>query len=255
MTTLMKFVNPLTALIFFLVLAASVVSAQTDPALQYQDRGDRFEGVKPDLIASGSIALLAAQVDVPKSSTWPESMRLRFYLPKASKAHVVVRELMPIKERYWLDKIRPTARSAAFHEISWPTATVLKKLTRLTLENLGAVVRLGTAEAKRTERVAPAILGDEVSGRVPGYCFTFRTDAPAQLEITIRRDADKKVVFRRQKSREMAGLPFTVCFKAKEQPDGWYRLILDGFFEGDGKPLRQEVVFYHRAELPAETAR
>ena len=85
-------------------LAAAPLLAQYDPELQYQDRGDRHEGLRPKPVAGYDVALLSARVDYREESDgWPEKLRLRFYLPEPQEVFVTVRQLRPRSTYYWLD--------------------------------------------------------------------------------------------------------------------------------------------------------
>jgi hypothetical protein len=142
-----------------LLLAALPLLAQYDPALQYQNRGNRYEGIKPKPVSGYDIELLSALVAYSEpSSTWPETLRLKFYLPATEDVFVTVRQPRPKTTYYWLDKVVPPApwRPQAFNEFTWPTAPVLRNLPSVTLDDLGAVVRLRQQDPSKEETIAPA---------------------------------------------------------------------------------------------------
>ena len=79
-----------------LLLAALPLLAQYEPALQYQNRGNRYEGLKPKPVSGYDIELLSALVDYREpSSTWPQTLRLKFYLPAAEPVFLTVRQPRP----------------------------------------------------------------------------------------------------------------------------------------------------------------
>jgi hypothetical protein len=230
------------------LLGALPLLAQIDSALQYQNRGDRYEGLKPKPVSGYDIELLSALVDWRESGAgWPATLRLKFYLPAEDRVFVTVRQPRPKTTYYWLDKVKPPSpwRRSAFNEYAWPTEPVLRKLPSVTLDDLGAVVRLRQADPSKREAVAPAAL---YSLRPPaiadGYRFTFKTNGTAFVTCTIYRGDQK--VFQRPQNRERAGSPFTLDWETRGQPDGEYRLALSGYFD-DNTPLVKEIVFHHRA--------
>ena len=236
------------ALIAFL-LSTLPLLAQYDSKLQYQDRGDRWEGVKPKPVSGNDIELLSALVDYREpGSGWPPALHLRFYLPAAGPVAITVRQPRPKTVYYWLDEVMPAApwRPKAINEYTWRTEPVLQKLSSVAVSDLGAVVRLSTAKGPaKQERVAPAALYQtQPPAAASGYRFTFKTNGAAQVTATVYR-GDRQV-FQRPPNRETAGSPFTVSWSAQGQPDGEYRLVLAGHFDTNSR-LDQEVVFYHRA--------
>src|SRR6185295_5330436 len=112
---------------------------------------------------------------------------------------------------YWLDKVVPSPswHSQAFNEFTWPTEPVLRNLPSMTLNDLGAVVRLQKEDPSRSETVAPAVLYHSQSpSTVSGYRFSFKTNGTAYVTAKIFR-GDKKV-YLRQQNQEKAGSPFTL---------------------------------------------
>src|SRR5262245_42026180 len=144
-----------------LLLTALPLLAQYDPALQYQKRGNRWEGLNPKPVKGYDIELLSALVDYREpSSAWPQTLRLKFYLPAAEPVFIMVRQPRPKTAYYWLNKVTPLTpwRPQAFNEFDWPTQPVLRNLTSETPDDLGAVVRLRQEEPSKLEKVAPAAL-------------------------------------------------------------------------------------------------
>src|SRR4029077_10369723 len=91
-----------------LLLAALPIFAQYDTALQYQKRGNRYEGLKTRMVSGYDIELLSALVDWHEPSTaWPENLHLKFYLPVAEPVFVTVRQPRPKATFYWLPKGMP----------------------------------------------------------------------------------------------------------------------------------------------------
>ncbi len=231
-----------------LLLIALPLLAQYDPALQYQNRGNRYEGLKPKPVSGYDIELLSALVDYREPSpAWPPTLRLKFYLPATEPVFVTVRQPRPKTAYYWLDKVVPPApwRPRVLNEFSWPTKPVLQKLSSVTLDDLGVVVRLRQQDPSRRETIAPAALfHTQPPPAASGYRFTFKTNGTAHVTCKIYR-GDKEV-YQRPQNRERAGSPFTLSWDTQGQPEGEYRLALSGYFD-DNTPLAKEVLFYHRA--------
>jgi hypothetical protein len=230
-----------------LLLTSLPLLAQYDPALQYQNRGNRYEGLKPKPVSGYDIELLSALVDYHETSyPWPQTLHLKFYLPAAEQVFVTVRQPRPRTTYYWLDKVSPPApwSAKAFNEFTWPTGPVLRNLSAVTLDELGAVVRLRKQDPGRTETIAPAALfHTQPPLAASGYRFTFKTNGTAQVTCKIYRGDTE--VYQRTQNRESAGSPFTVSWSTLGQPEGEYRLELSGYFD-DNTPLAKEVIFYHR---------
>ncbi len=232
-----------------LLLVALPLLAQYDPALQYQDRGNRHEGFSTKPVHGYDIELLSALVDYREPSpTWPPQLHLKFYLPAAEPVFLTVRQPRPKTYYYRLDKIVPPApwRPKAFNEFDWSTQPVLRNLTKETPADLGAVVRLRQEDPSKRETVAPAALfHTRPPTAVSGYRFTFKTNGTAYVTGKIYR-GDKEI-YKRPQNREIAGSPFTLSWDSMGQPEGEYRLELSGYFETTNIELVKEVVFYHRA--------
>ena len=64
---------------------------------------------------------------------------------------------------------------------------------------------------------------------------------------------DDREVSRRPENWESAGSPFPVRWVPANASEGWYRLVLSGYFQ-DNTPVDKEIVFYHRPMLPDLTA-
>lgn len=222
--------------------------AQYDPKLQYQNRGNRHEGLKPKPVSGYAVELLSALVDYREPSpTWPPTLRLRFYLPTAEPAFIIVRQPRPRTTYYWLDKAVPAApwRPRAFNEFSWETASVLRNLPRMTVEELGAVVRLGREDGSQREWIAPAALfHTQPPTTASGYRFTFKTNGSAYVTAKIYRG--ETMIYHRPQNRERPGSPFTLSWAADGHTDGEYRLVVSGYFD-DNTQLAKEIVFHHRA--------
>lgn len=231
-----------------LLLTALPLLAQYDPALQYQNRGNRYEGLKPKPVSGYDIELLSALVAYSEPSpTWPQTLRLKFYLPAAEPVFVTVRQPRPKTTYYWLDKVVPPApwRPRAFNEFTWPTAPVLRNLPSVTLDDLGVVVRLRQQDPSKEETIAPAALfHTQPPSTASGYRFTFKTNGTAHVICKIYR-GDKEV-YQRPQNQEKAGSPFTLSWETKGQPESDYRIELSGYFD-DNTPLAKEVLFHHRA--------
>jgi hypothetical protein len=234
---------------FLLLVNALPLFGSYDVSLQYQDRGNRYEGIKPNLVSDSDVELRSAVVDYREpGSSWPATLRLRFYLPGNKPVFVTVREPQP-KAYYWLDRIAPSSRwrPEAVNEFAWPTDTVLRRIPALTMNDLGVVVRLDSSDPSKEETIAPAVLFSTLPPRTSNaYRFVFKTNASARLSCWISRGGRR--AYQWPQIRAIADIPFTLLWKAEGNPDGEYRLRLEGTFDDhDHTPLAKEVVFYHRA--------
>ncbi len=237
--------RPVVTVLFFLAVPGL---GQYDPALQYQERGNRYEGFRAKPVSGYDIELLSALVlGGDPAPGWPEALHLKFYLPAAEPVFITVRQPRPRTAYYWLDRVTPPVpwRPRAFNEFAWPTKPVLRQLTSETPADLGVVVRLRQEAPSKSEAVAPAALFHaQPPTTATGYRFTFKTNGAALVTARIYRD--ETIVFQRPQNREKAGSPFTVSWSPQGQPDGEYRIELSGYFD-NSTPLAKEVSFYHRA--------
>ena len=75
--------------------------------MEYQSRGDRWEGTIQPKKSGNKIELLSAIVDSQEpSSAIPPSLAIRFYLKDNSPVSVTVRGVRAA-ENYWMNNVRP----------------------------------------------------------------------------------------------------------------------------------------------------
>jgi hypothetical protein len=250
-------------------LTSAAVAAQYDVRLQYQRRGDREEGLRSIAVGGRDIDLVSARIDGPRNPSsalppsagpaWGESVKARFFLPESSGVYLTVRQLRSQSTYYWLtfparDEPDPSSgwSISATNEYAWPTSTVLARLRGVTLDDLGAVVRLGQPAATNVQRVLPVALFDrDAITVVDAYRFSWRPLNRVNVTVEIRSvggDLKRKPYYTRAGRWEDAGSPFTVVWSPADAPEGWYRAILSGYFDNNAR-LDREVVFYHRPIL------
>ena len=237
------------------LLAGNVVvrTQNVDPRVQYQQRGNHYEGLRAEPI-SGSVRLLSARIvdetatrsnAADRSAAWEQHALLRFYLPSAGAVSVVVRQVRPGSTYYVMDRVESTWTVGRDNEYTWPTDPVLRKLPDVRPDDLGAVVLLAPGANSDDERILPVSLFSSTTPSAKTYRFTFKTDGRARVEATILDGA--KRVGHRAPNWEDEGSPFVVAWSPTPSTrDGWFRLLLSGQFE-DGKKLDKVMQFYHRA--------
>lgn len=241
------------------VFVGHVVTAQNvDPRVQYQLRGNHYEGLRAEPI-SGSVRLVSARIvdDIATPSTaaersvvWEQNAVLRFYLPSAGELSIVVRQIRPGSTYYVMDRVESTWTVGAENEYTWPTDPVLRKLPDVRPDDLGAVVLLGPAANPNDEKVLPVSLFSRTAPSAKTYRFTFKIDGRARVEAAILDGT--KLVGHRDPNWEDEGSPFVVAWSpSPSAKEGWYRLLLRGQFE-DGKKLDKVMQFYHRARGAVE---
>ena len=122
-----------------------------DPRVRYQRRGNHYEGLRAEPI-SGSVRLLSARIvdeaatrsnAAERSGVWEQNAVLRFYLPSAGDLSVVVRQIRPGSTYYVMDRVESTWTVGRDNEYTWSTDPVLRKLSDVKPDDLGAVVLLG----------------------------------------------------------------------------------------------------------------
>ena len=247
------------------------------PTLVHQSWGNRSEGLLSQLVAGGdAIALVSALAsrDAPATFVeWPETLRLRFYLPPGeTDADVSVRQLVSQRGFYALNQVTPLEpwKPETINEFRWSPGDVLARVydwqqrdsvllgRDVWLSRLGVVVDLGGPGQGAVNRiVAPAALrSTDDGGEVSSYRFTFRTSAAARAAGGVYAAGNlDRPVFEVAERDAAAGSPFTVRWPPEQHPQGWYRLVLNVCFGvdcalGDGAaptPTQVTVRFYHSA--------
>ncbi len=221
-----------------------------DPNLDYQNRGDRFEGVKPKPVSGYDIELISVLADYQEPATQlPDQLRVGFYLPSQTPVHLTVRE-QDYRLYYWLDKVTPTKgwQAKSVNEYSWPTGPVLRRLDqKLNTYELGVLIRLGRGTPAENEEIVPAILYHAKSPeKISGYLFTMKTNGDARLSCKILRGKESAELMTQAFRRIPGGRPFTVRWEAGTAQEGQYVLVCDGYFLDTNQHLRQTVRFFHR---------
>jgi hypothetical protein len=223
--------------------------ALAQPWLQYQNRGNRFEGIKPKPVTGRDVDLISVLANYKEETkVTPKEYKVQFYLKQESKVYVTVRELN-YKYYYWLDEVQPENpwRTGFQNVFKWDTETVIQKLDGLDLYELGAVARLGKSVPSQIEQVAPVILyHDKPPSIIKGYLFTFKTASDAKVNCKIFKEGELKNVFAISFPRKRGGRPFTIRWDSLEATEGFYKLMVSGYFLDDNFPLDQTVVFYHQ---------
>ena len=240
-----------------IVLVALVTAAWIrDPiagaqsGIEYQDRGNRHEGVRSRPVSGYEIELLSALVDYQEpASPLPDTLKLRFFLSGESVVHLVVREL-ELTHYYWLDQVKssqPWGRGYA-NEFSWSTDVVLKKLSpTMTMSELGALARLGRPEPSADERVAPLILyHTRLPKTIQRYLFALKTSTDARVVHTVFREGATSPIVTGAPLRPRGGRPFVVQWDATKATPGAYRIVLDGYALDSNQRLQQTVRFTHQ---------
>jgi hypothetical protein len=232
------------ALLFLFAWTSSIWAARHE----YQNRGNRYEGVKPKPVSGYDIELISARVDYHEEvNQTPDRFKVRFYLEQPSQAYLTVREL-DYKYYYWMDKVQPPGPwQPGFHnEFEWPTQEVIQQLDQVKMYDLGIVVRLEKPEPGKVERVAPAIFyHSQPPPTIKGYLFTFKTNGDAKLTCSFYKEGELKPVFTRS-FKQRGGRPFTVRWDSSTATGGSYKLVVKGYFLDTNDPIDQIVYFYHQ---------
>ena len=236
--------------LFLLFVLTQITLAEMD--LPYQDRGDRYEGVKLKPISGYDIELISALVNYTDSvDQIPERLKVKFCLDRHSKVYLTVREL-DCKYYYWMDKVKPPKPwQPGFKNLfEWPTKEVIRHLDGLEIHDLGVLARLGKSGPAKAEQVAPVIFyHSRLPSKINGYLFTFRTNADARLNCEVYKEGDAKPVFIRIIRKQRAGRPFTIRWNSTQATDGSYTLVVSGYFLDTNDPIAQTVRFYHRRDV------
>lgn len=230
----------------FCLTFISIAAAQS--GLQYQNRGNRHEGIKPKPVSGYDIELISAKINYQEETDqFPDFCRIRFFLKSVTEVHLIVREL-DYRYFYWMDKVNPQKpwRPGFENVFAWPTKEVIQQLKGLKPYDLGVVARLNKEEASKTEDIAPVILyHNKVPSMINGYLFTFKTNGDARFTCSIYGEGEEEPTFTSIFQRQRGGRPFTVRWDSKNAMKGLYKLVIKGYFLENNIHLDQTVRFFH----------
>ena len=232
-----------------LFLLGCVPCALAETPLQYRNRGDRYEGIKPRPVSGYDIELISARVDYKEEvMQMPDRLKVSFYLERPAQVYLIVREL-DYKYYYWLDKVQPPKpwRSGFSNVFEWSTRDVIQQLDALQIYDLGVVARLEKSEPSKVERVAPVILyHSQLPASINAYLFTFKTSGDARLTCSVYKEGGSEPLFTQVFRRQRSGRPFTVRWYTSTAVEGFHRLVVNGYFLDTNDPIEQIVSFYHQ---------
>jgi hypothetical protein len=231
-----------------LLLVPLAVSAASD--LDYQNRGDRFEGIRPKPVAGYDIEVISVLVDYQEpAERLPDQLRIAFYLQGQTPVHLTVRE-QDNRLFYWLDRVTPAKewRAKSINEFTWPTETVLRQLDhKLNMYELGVLIRPRREVPASVEDIAPAILYHaRPPEKIGGYLFTMKTNGDARLSCKVYREGETTAMMTQVFRRIPGGRPFTVRWDAGDAQEAQYILVCTGYFLDTNQPVAQSVRFFHK---------
>jgi hypothetical protein len=236
-------------------LAIQVARAEVPLRYQYQNWGDRWEGIQAGYQVAGErLEIVSAKIiaDFPVAES-PEKLFLGFFLDRPSKVAITVR--LP-DDNYWLEPIDETGRKnfagrPGFNRFSWG-ARVVRYLRRNArdLHALAVIRRGGQAMP-----VLPVLLYDSSSPvetlQVDRYEFAFLPNADVDISYRVTTLAGHPLM-----SDELVGMPaghlVTIPWEPGGIEDGEYRLVVDAVFPmQDGPPLKPSYAFVltHRRRI------
>jgi hypothetical protein len=241
--------QPMFSPILLILILIPLLGARIQSELRYQDRGDRYEGIKGSPV-SDRVELISAMVDYnERINQLPDYFKLNFYLGQQTSVFIRVREI-DNRHNYWMDKLRPGWHQGFSNEFRWPTQEVIKPLGDIQLSDLGAVAQLDNDDPSLDMRVAPVILYSSQPPRnIGGYIFTFKIGRKADVTCSFSKDEDNSPILSTQ-SFEMPGQrPRTISWSTSNVKEGWYRLKINVVYSNNGQEVNQIIRFYHRPSL------
>jgi len=223
-------------------------SAYAGGDLNYQQRSDRWEGIKPLPVSGQDIELLSALAyHGEKWETTPELCKLKFYLPEQKAVNLTVRELKP-KHFYWMDQVlpKPPLWKQGINEYQWPTKGVIEPL-KLDISTLGVLVRLEREALNSAEKIAPVVFyHSEAPKKIKGYLFNFKVGSSAKLKYAIYKDNEKLI--EKDLGKQFYEL-FRIFWDSSNANEGEYELRVEGYFLSDFMPIHHfhhSILFYHK---------
>jgi hypothetical protein len=239
------FLNNIIKTIIIVLLFAMHIPLVHADELDYQNRGDRWEGIKAQPVSGQDIELLSALVD--HRENWkhlPSNCKLKLYLQNAVDVDIEVQELRP-KHFYKMDRVVPkTAWQQGFNDFQWLTSDVIAPL-KLKMTTLGIVARL--AARSDAEHVAPVIFYHATPPTaINGYLFAFKIGGSAKLKYAIYQGKHQTPLIKDDLGKQFVGEPFVIYWDSRNAQAGAYELIVDGYFLNNNEPIHQVVHFYHQ---------
>ena len=234
--------------ILLVLLLVPVLGVVLQSDLKYQDRGDRYEGIKGSPV-SDRVELISAMIEYnERSNQLPGEFKLNFYLSRQVPVFIRVREI-DNHHNYWMDKLRPASgwHTGFSNEFRWSTEEVIKSLKDIQLSDLGAVAQLDNDDPSLDMRVAPVILyTSQLPSNIGGYLFTFKISRKADVTCSFSKDEDNSPVLSTQSFGMPGQRPRTVNWNASNAKEGWYRLKINVVYSNNGQEVNQIIHFYHR---------
>jgi len=239
--------NELLKAILFVLLFAMYIPFVHGDELDYQDRGNRWEGIAPKPVAGSDIELLSALVN--HRETWqpvPAKCKVKFYLQRATWVALEVQELRP-RKFYKMDRVIPKpAWQQGFNDFQWPTGAVIEPL-HLNIAKLGVVARLPATVKRKAEHVAPVLIyHTSVPTKISGYRFAFKVGGSANLRYAVYQGTNRRLLLEQELGKQSVGTPFVISWDSNKVVAGYYKLVVKGHFLNDFRRIRQDVHFYHQ---------
>lgn len=215
--------------------------------LDYAPRGnppDRYEGIKASPVSGLDIELISALIVYPEEEkVTPPNYKLKFYLQEPS-VYITVRELRPT-HYYWLDRVSQNWQKG-FNVYQWQTKEVIEPL-KLKISKLGVVARLTDQGGGETEYVTPvALYHTNPPVTVSGYLFTFKVNGNAELNYMLYQGDSGIPIVEEKLGKQITGEPFPIYWDSSQAMEGYYELVLEGYFLNNGMSVYQSVQFYHK---------
>jgi len=221
--------------------------------LEYQERGDRWEGIKRSPIsASTGLELISALAYSEKEKNLSaKQLKLKFYVQHSSEIDIVIQELNP-EVFYWMDKVREGAMwKNGLNEYQWSN-DVIQSL-KLRLSDLGVIARFKKADNdnKNPEQIIPVLFyHSKPPSVIKRYLFTFKANESAKLlKYSIYKDGGNAPVISEPLLQSTTDEPFVVSWDCSKADEGLYELIVTGSFKKDDVPIHYPLKFYHKRGL------
>jgi hypothetical protein len=238
------------ALVLWFFLLPHVLYAQA--GVEYQNRGNRYEGIKSKPVSGYDIEVISALVaykDKDTADQLPDLLRVTFFLKDQVEVNITVRE-QDYRLFYWLDRVRPDKRwrAGSYNEFTWPAETVLRQLEdKLKLYDLGVLIRLRNKVPSSVEDIAPAMLYHTAPAKtVDGYLFTLKTNGDVRLVCSVYRAQGSGAIMTQTFSRIPGGRPFTIRWDVRGVEEADCTLICNGYFLDSNQPIAQTLRFHHK---------
>ncbi len=233
-------------LVFFLLITVIQHPSHSQQRYNYEERGNRMEGIKPIDVSVYDLELLSFVSYIePTELNLDVDLRIRFFADEDTNIFISAKELMPQKS--YLMHPNKTEWLKGWQEFGpWPTSEVLKPL-KITIDELGIVARLRKDWPGSGTVIPLYIYHSKLISKIEGYTIHLKSKENLdKVQYTLYRlgstiPIKENTVF----SKFYGGVAFPIKLDLADQKSGYFNLVIDCEFESKIGGPKRKFTFYH----------